>query len=119
MAPSTLPVNHAALVFAGGAVGTLLRALILNVIGAFALGALNGALAHRAESAGVRRIRLLLGTGVLGGFTTYSAFAVMVAADPTGWTLASAVLTVVLGTAAAWGGLALARGFSGGSRSGS
>jgi CrcB protein len=82
------------LVFLGGAVGTGLREalaltfppadggfpltiLLVNVTGAFVLGALLGALARRGPDTGRRRdLRLLLGTGVLGGFTTYSAFAV-------------------------------------------
>ncbi|WP_206549481.1 MULTISPECIES: fluoride efflux transporter FluC [Microbacterium] len=73
------------LVFAGGAVGTGIRILfgtwwassssfpwptfIMNVSGAILLGALYG-----ATRGG--RMRLLLGTGVLGGYTTYSTFAV-------------------------------------------
>ncbi len=43
----------------------------INITGSFALGALAGALGDRRPG-----LRLLLGTGVLGGFTTYSAFAV-------------------------------------------
>jgi CrcB protein len=78
-------------VFAGGTAGTALRAVVgllvppldavpvatvaINVAGAFALGALLAALAGRGPGAG-RRLRLLLGTGVLGGFTTFSALAV-------------------------------------------
>lgn len=73
-------------VAAGGAVGAVLRfgvdsgapdalfpwaTLAINVIGAFALGALP-ALAGVRRS---RRITLALGPGVLGGFTTVSAWA--------------------------------------------
>ena len=81
------------LVAAGGAVGTALRVLLgaavpevdavpvgillINLVGAFALGLLVEVLARRGPDAGRRRgVRLLLGTGVLGGFTTYSALAV-------------------------------------------
>ncbi|MFD1861285.1 fluoride efflux transporter FluC [Aeromicrobium camelliae] len=82
--PSRVPESFA-LVFLGGAVGTGLRyaadvligtigdwpgaTLLVNLIGAFALGWLYG----RTSS---RRWRLLVGTGMLGGFTTYSALAV-------------------------------------------
>lgn len=82
--PLRVPVSFA-LVFLGGAVGTGLRyaadlsvgrigdwpaaTLLVNLLGAFALGWLYG----RTRS---RHWRLLLGTGVLGGFTTYSALAV-------------------------------------------
>ena len=75
-----------ALVAAGGCAGTLVRAalerawpaspghlpvttLALNVVGALALGLLLGAL-----GAGRPRLRLALGTGVLGGLTTHSTF---------------------------------------------
>ncbi|WP_232832714.1 fluoride efflux transporter FluC [Curtobacterium sp. YC1] len=80
------------LVALGGAVGTAARALLaaafpprdgiswvvlgINVVGAFCLGLLLDALARRGPDAGRRRgIRLLVGTGVLGGFTTYSTLA--------------------------------------------
>lgn len=77
----------------GGAVGTVARyglaqalptgdgvpwaTLVANVVGAFLLGLLLEALVRSGPDAGGRRLaRLGLGTGVLGGFTTYSAFAV-------------------------------------------
>jgi CrcB protein len=44
--------------------------LIANVVGAFLIGVL------AARLPGSHAVRVLLGTGVLGGFTTYSAFAV-------------------------------------------
>ncbi|WP_181025712.1 fluoride efflux transporter FluC [Rathayibacter rathayi] len=79
------------LVAAGGTVGTAARAaigaalspwggvpiatLVVNLPGAFLLGLLLEALALRGSDDGSRRtLRLLLGTGVLGGFTTYSTF---------------------------------------------
>lgn len=75
-----------ALVAAGGCAGTLVRAalerawpaspghlpvttLALNIVGALALGLLLGALGE-----GRPRLRLALGTGVLGGLTTHSTF---------------------------------------------
>lgn len=54
--------------------------LLVNVVGALGLGVLIEVLSGRArggrEAAVHRRLRLLLGTGFLGGFTTYSALAV-------------------------------------------
>jgi len=84
------PLDLAA-VAAGGAIGTLLRAIPLmlanpvpgeipwvtageNVTGAFLLGFLTMALFKRAPEA--RRLHLFLATGVLGSFTTFSALAV-------------------------------------------
>lgn len=43
----------------------------VNLIGGFAMGLLAGTL---ARSGGSEQVRLLLGVGVLGGFTTFSAF---------------------------------------------
>lgn len=92
-----LPVHlHAgllAVVAVGGATGSLARygiseligtpqdlpfgTLSVNLVGAFALGVLLATLALRGSDVGHRRTaRLLLGTGFLGGFTTYSALAV-------------------------------------------
>lgn len=45
--------------------------LIVNVTGSFLMGLLIGFLAMRTSSEG---LRLLLATGFLGGFTTFSAF---------------------------------------------
>lgn len=46
---------------------------IVNLAGGLAMGLLIGALAHRG-GADQERWRLLIGVGVLGGFTTFSAF---------------------------------------------
>ncbi|GCD21678.1 CrcB family protein [Cellulomonas algicola] len=110
----------------GGALGTLARyglshavpdrggvpvaTLVENVVGAFLLGLLLEALARSGPDTGRRRVaRLGLGTGVLGGFTTYSTFALEVAdrlADGrTGLALAYALASVVLGVAACAGGV--------------
>ncbi|WP_307872124.1 CrcB family protein [Microbacterium paraoxydans] len=48
--------------------GLPLAVLLANVVGAFLIGVVAARLAASSE------LRLLLGTGVLGGFTTYSAF---------------------------------------------
>lgn len=80
-----------ALVMIGGAVGSGLRyamglvlphtlgtfpwsTFVVNVIGSFILGALVGS--SMVSSSVTRPTMLLLGTGLCGGFTTYSAFAV-------------------------------------------
>lgn len=86
--------NHLLLVAVGGGLGTALRfgvgrwALALlgpgfpfgtfavNIIGGFLMGLLAGWLARFGE--GGEELRLLLGVGVLGGFTTFSAFSLEV-----------------------------------------
>jgi fluoride exporter len=79
----------------------------VNVAGSFALGLVVGVLADRHPL-----LRAFLGTGVLGGFTTYSAFAVqsvvLLAAAPAAG-VALATVSVVLGLAAAALGLRLTR----------
>ena len=77
----------------GGAMGALARAgvaaalprdpgdwpwatLVVNLAGCLLLGALLAALAVRRPDS--ERTHVFLGTGVLGGFTTYSAFALEV-----------------------------------------
>jgi CrcB protein len=52
--------------------------LAANVLGGFAMGLLVSWLAHRG-GADQERWRLLLGVGVLGGFTTFSAYSLEVA----------------------------------------
>lgn len=87
--------------------------LVVNVVGAFALGYLLEALTRRGrETVRRRKIRLGIGTGVLGGFTTYSALALQtqqLLGHGFGWlALVYVVLTLVGGTAACLGGIALA-----------
>lgn len=84
---------HIAVVAVGAFFGTLLRydiglwipvekdgwpvaTFFINITGAFLLGLLLQALLHRGTDEGARRVlRLLLGTGFLGAFTTYSSLA--------------------------------------------
>jgi CrcB protein len=127
--PVHLSGPNIALVAAGGTLGTGLRYLIstlvprwagvpvatlaINVVGAFLLGALLELLADRSIDAGwSRRSRLGLGTGALGGFTTYSALATDTAtlalAHPA-WAVGYATGTVVLGAAASTLGIWAAR----------
>jgi CrcB protein len=119
--------RHFGLVLAGGTAGTALRevvgtavpslgavptaTLLINVTGAFALGAVLEALTRRGADAGSSRtLRLIFGTGLLGGFTTYSALAIDTAELIQGGLPSSAALyalgTVGLGVGAAWVGLA-------------
>jgi CrcB protein len=76
------------------------------VVGSLILGFLLEVLAGRRD-----RLRLLLGTGLCGGFTTYSALALelerLVASGS--WAVAGGYLaaTLVLGTVAAVAGVAL------------
>ncbi|NCU12818.1 MAG: fluoride efflux transporter CrcB [Sphingomonadaceae bacterium] len=79
--------HHSLLVALGGGIGAWLRfaagrliglsafplaTLSVNLIGSLAMGLLAGWLARHGE--GGESWRLLLGVGVLGGFTTFSAF---------------------------------------------
>lgn len=89
--PAYLQVRLLALVAVGGAVGTWGRAglaqmigrepggwpwatLLVNLVGAFVLALMLEILGRFRR--GHLALRLALGTGVMGGFTTYSAFAV-------------------------------------------
>lgn len=126
--PLRLRGSYLAFVLAGGFVGTALReglSLIfpahgavytifwINVAGAFLLGLLLETLAQRGPDAGRRRAaRLLLGTGLLGGFTTYSALAVdsatLVGDGHIAAGLAYATLSVLAGAVASFVGIVLA-----------
>jgi len=118
------------LVALGGAIGTGAREAIslaipavagvpvsilgINVVGAFLLGVLLEGLLLGGPDAGRRRsVRLLLGTGVLGGFTTYSALAadsgLLLVDGRAPVAIAYALGTVLLGAAASWLGIATAR----------
>ncbi|MGN6358603.1 MAG: fluoride efflux transporter CrcB [Novosphingobium sp.] len=76
--------------------------LTVNVLGSFAMGLLAGWLARHGN--GGEGWRLLLGVGVLGGFTTFSAFALE---------FGLLVERGALGTAAGYVALSLAAGFAG------
>ena len=100
----------------------LAATLLVNVVGAFALGVLIAVLTGTApegrdggEQARRRdrqlRARFLLGTGLCGGFTTYSALALQVAELVQDSAVLTAVgyalITLVVGTSASVAGLAL------------
>ena len=85
-------MNATLLVFLGAGIGGALRhgvnvacartcgtafpwgTLTVNVVGSLAMGVLSGWLAVKAGEAWSQSARLFLATGVLGGFTTFSAF---------------------------------------------
>lgn len=87
--PTALPA--ALLVFVGGGLGAVLRWLVgrwtwaalgpgfpwgtlaINLLGSFAMGALAAGLIGR-DGGVANSTRLFVATGVLGGFTTFSAF---------------------------------------------
>ena len=99
------------LVAVGGVLGSLARfglvrafpdlvtTLVINVVGSFALGVL---VARRPDG---RWSRPFLGTGVLGGFTTFSAFAVQTVDASLSTGIAYVAGTLILGIGAAQVGL--------------
>ncbi|MDO7834491.1 fluoride efflux transporter CrcB [Sphingobium sp. HBC34] len=119
------------LVMGGGAIGAALRyqlgrfavqmapgttwpwgTFAANLIGGFAMGLLAGWLA-RGGALSAEPIRLLLGVGVLGGFTTFSAFSLetllMIERGQVALALAYALASVVGAIAALALGLGLMR----------
>jgi fluoride exporter len=85
-------MSHFLVVFLGAGLGGALRhgvnlacaracgtvfpwgTLVVNILGCFAMGAIAGWLAFRAGEGWSQPVRLFLTTGILGGFTTFSAF---------------------------------------------
>ncbi|HAE26743.1 MULTISPECIES: fluoride efflux transporter CrcB [Hyphomonas] len=84
----------------------------VNIVGSFLMGFLISWLAFRGQG-GPQELRLFLATGLLGGFTTFSAFSLEVAnfvrAGDMTRAAAYAALSVVLGLMALFFGLWLAR----------
>jgi CrcB protein len=128
------PLLASLLVMTGGAIGALARyqlgraiggamgpvqvaafpwaTLAANVIGCGAMGLLFGWLAKSGGSG--ETLRLLLGVGLLGGFTTFSAFGLemmlLIERGAAGLALFYAGFSVAAGLAALWLGLVLMRG---------
>ena len=118
------------LVFVGGGGGAVARSLVgqqalrllgpgwpagtftVNVVGGLLMGLLAGYFAHRGGTS-QHAWTLFLGVGVLGGFTTFSAFSldamVMIQRKAYGPALLYIAASVVLSIAALWVGLMLAR----------
>lgn len=123
---------HVGWVFLGGGIGSALRygvgraalalaglsfpigTLVVNVVGCAAMGALAEWLAWRDTGIDAS-MKLFLTTGMLGGFTTFSAFALdAVGLWQRGETLVAAAYaagSVVLSIAGLLGGMALMRTF--------
>lgn len=120
----------AAMVGLGSGLGTLLRAVIeraypaelgewpwatfaINIIGSLLLGAVLESLARVGADTDWRRaVRLCVGTGLIGGFTTYSTYVVEVdrlaQSGHSALAAAYAVLSVALGIVAASSGVGVA-----------
>jgi CrcB protein len=119
------------LVGAGGFAGAVLRFLVgvlalrtlpvgfpyatffVNVTGCFAIGLLAAAFDQRDAGIGTRLFWL---TGVLGGYTTFSAFGhetvTLLRDGGPGAALANVAGQVIVGLAAVWAGAALVRAWS-------
>ena len=116
------------LVAVGGGMGAMLRYVVgqwtaanfgagfplgtwvVNIVGGLAMGLLVATLARAAEA---EPLRLLLGVGVLGGFTTFSAFSLdlftMINRGDIGPAAAYAISSVAGGVIALMAGLYLGR----------
>lgn len=118
---------HAVWAGAGGFIGSVLRfgvgavvtrhlstasmpvaTLVVNVAGCLAIGVLTGAAQSRVALPA--ELRVFLVVGILGGFTTFSAFGnetmMLVRADAHWRALANVALNVVVGLSAVWIGYA-------------
>ena len=86
--------------------------LAVNVIGCVAMGLLAGWLAK--NDGNTESLRLLLGVGLLGGFTTFSAFSLemmqLIQRGSAGLAISYAGISVLAGLAALYLGLVITRG---------
>jgi CrcB protein len=116
------------LVMAGGAIGSVARYLVgrlalawlgpdypwgtlaVNLLGGFLMGTMAGTL---ARTGGSEHTRLLIGVGVLGGFTTFSSFSLetvnMIERGDWGMALTYALVSVIGSVLALFAGLYLIR----------
>ncbi|PZR32115.1 fluoride efflux transporter CrcB [Caulobacter segnis] len=123
-------MNKLLLVAAGGAVGSVARYLVgvgalrtfgsawpygtftVNIVGGFLMGCLASWLAHRGAAAS-EPWRVLLGVGVMGGFTTFSSFsletALMIQKRAYLQAFSYSAASVLLSVAALFAGLLIAR----------
>lgn len=122
------------LVFLGAGIGGMLRhgvnlvsprwfgtgfpagTLLINVVGSALMGLVAGWFAFKMQAGWSQPIRLFLSTGILGGFTTFSAFsldAIMLwERGEAGLAAAYVFGSVILSLAALCAGLALVRSLS-------
>lgn len=123
-------MQHFLIVALGGGIGAGLRHLVnlgalralgpsfpwgtlaVNIVGSLAMGLLVGVLAARVQASA--ELRLFAATGVLGGFTTFSAFSLdavtLFERGQAGSALVYVAASVILSIAALMLGLALMRG---------
>jgi len=127
--PSHLRWGPLAVVALGGAVGASAREAasllipnlgalpiaipVVNIVGAFLLGYLYEAVTRLgAGDSRAKNLKLLLGTGFCGGFTTYSSMAtdtaVLNSNGHLGLAFSYAIGTVLLGAVATWAGIVIA-----------
>ena len=89
---------------------------LINITGSLVMGLMAGLLAFRSGANWTQHARLFLLTGVLGGYTTFSAFSLDTAllVERGELELAAAYVggSVALALAAVFGGLAIARGLT-------
>jgi CrcB protein len=122
------------LVFLGAGIGGVLRhgvnlvsprwfgagfpagTLLINVLGSALMGLIAGWLAFKTQAGWSQHARLFLTTGILGGFTTFSAFSLdavlLWERGEAGLAAAYVIGSVVLSLAALFAGLALVRSLS-------
>lgn len=123
-------MNHILLVAAGGALGSVARyltglatlrwfgpgypwgTLAVNIVGGLAIGVFAELIARRFD--GSPELRMFIITGILGGFTTFSAFSLEVTAMAERGDYMAAIgyvlISVIISVAAVFAGLALVRG---------
>lgn len=90
--------------------------MAINILGSGLMGLVAGWFAFKAGESASQDLRLFLATGILGGFTTFSAFSLdAVLLWERGETMLAAIYvigSVVVSLAALIGGLALVRGLT-------